>query len=150
MNGVQFQNGNHPNFECNWNYNYGNHLSQFPDIQHQAGHIGNLSTNCSSAANSIVVTSKAENSNKKCETENANENVRRESLESLSKGDITEEIALKVSNLLTDSNIFKTAISKLQQNSTDEVLPRSASTNVDSSAFDTEGLLKSTQSVVVR
>ena len=38
--------------------------------------------------------------------------------QTLSKGELTDEIALKVSSMLTDSSIFKTAISKLQSKPT--------------------------------
>ena len=38
--------------------------------------------------------------------------------QTLSKGELTDKIALKVSSMLTDSSIFKTAISKLQSKPT--------------------------------
>ena len=157
----QFQNNNSnqtpPNlngpFDGNWNFTYG--LPRpFPEIQQP---IINRGSPVTSQPNSILPNNLVASSNGNSVSEKSGRNsdgVANESSDNLSKSDITEEIALKVSSMLTESNIFKSALSNIQKPkvsdlSTSDVSCLSQNANIDKekistahhSSFDEQNLL---------
>ena len=97
-------------FDRNWTYNYSNCLSRFPEIPHQP------SSGANSLMGNVIGSGKETLTPASITNETKSENViSKDNSDNISKPDITEEIAMKVSTLLTDSNIFKNAMSKLQK-----------------------------------
>ena len=99
-----------PAFDANWQYNYNNCVSRFADMQHHQTVVNRPTVPAGNSVMPINVSTSSANEIAKS-SEQKSESVGREA----SDKDFTEEIALKVSSLLTDSNIFKTAMSKLQK-----------------------------------
>ena len=132
LTGPQFQNNQCGPFNGNWNYNY--NLQRFSDVGQQ----GIVNPVTSSQPMSVipgnsVCASQAIGQKPNIEMKMHNENVNdpklntHENADNMSKPEISDEIALKVSSLLNDSNIFKSALSKLQAPQGEESAKKSGS-----------------------
>ena len=115
MSGTGYRNHNPSGlFEGNWSYNYHNCVLHFPNIQ-------NVLNSCTSVPNTLMtndVNMSAKDTNFRSDS---NENVNsEENKEHLSNGKLSDEIALKLSTMLTDSNLFKSTMSKLQNPTSSE------------------------------
>ena len=117
MSGSPYPNTNaNPNasgpFDGNWTYSYNNCLGCYPHVPQ---------TVCTNSPANNLVTNNLLPKEDKTVTDNASGNLREAAnSDQLSKADLTDEIALKVSSMLTDSGIFKTAMSKLQKPTSQE------------------------------
>ena len=148
LTGPQFQNNNHaPSapFDGNWNYNY--NMPRFPEPGQQQGMV-NVVTSSQGKRNTILPVLTVANHGtanvgapkvnlpchgKVCGTESgAHENDN-----NLSQSDFTEKIALKVSTLLTNPNILKNALSKLQTPPSE--LPDASTTSLPVGVTDEQG-----------